>query len=220
MQLKPSLRLSAVVVDGVDRLPLELRPPKPILLQWIGETLQGYEYRYELYLRTIAEMASFYNEHGFKIMVLKGYACCLDWPKPEHRPVGDIDIWQFGKQKEADAVLAKEKVIAIDHRHHHHTVFYCRNFIIENHYDFVNVHVHKSSRELEMVYSKSWDKLIAILWRFMARRCIYLLLTCTHFFCSVTWFLTSRQPILPFDRYWIGLSSWRSIPKRLTGNGW
>ena len=146
--------LSAVVVDGVDKIPLELRPPKPILLQWIGETLQGYEYRYELYLRTIAEMASFYNEHGFKMMVLKGYACCLDWPKPEHRPVGDIDIWQFGMQKEADAVLAKEKGIKIDFSHHHHTIFDWRDFMVENHYDFVNVYAHKSSRELEKVFKE------------------------------------------------------------------
>ncbi|MBQ7142344.1 MAG: hypothetical protein IJR84_04685 [Bacteroidaceae bacterium] len=49
--------LSAIVVDGLEKLPIEQKPPKPVLLQWIGETLQGYEYRYELYCRTIAEMA-------------------------------------------------------------------------------------------------------------------------------------------------------------------
>lgn len=98
--------LSAVMVDGIEKLPEGPRPPKPVLLQWIGETLQGFEYRYELYCRTIAEMAAFYNEHGFKMMVLKGYACSLDWPKPEHRPCGDIDIWLFGQQKDADKVLA------------------------------------------------------------------------------------------------------------------
>lgn len=146
--------LSAVVVDGVDKLPLDKRPPKPVLLQWIGETLQGYEYRYELYLRTIAEMAALYNEHGFKMMVLKGYACSLNWPKPEHRPVGDIDVWQFGQQKEADALLAKEKGIKIDCSHHHHTVFDWRDFMVENHYDFVNVYAHQSSRELEKVFKQ------------------------------------------------------------------
>lgn len=143
--------LSAVVVDGVERLPLEKRPPKQVLLQWIGESLQGYEYRYELYRRALAEMAAFYNAHGYKMMVLKGYACSLDWPKPEHRPCGDIDIWQFGKQKETDSLLAKEKRIKIDNSHHHHTVFNWRDFTVENHYDFVNVYAHKSSKELEKV---------------------------------------------------------------------
>ena len=143
--------LSAVLVDGVERLPDGQRPPKPVLLQWIGETLQGFEYRYELYCRTIAEMAAFYNEHGFKMMVLKGYACSLDWPKPEHRPCGDIDIWQFGQNQEADAALAKEKGIEIDSSHHHHTVFYWRDFMVENHYDFINVHHHKSNVVFERI---------------------------------------------------------------------
>lgn len=84
-------------------------------------------------------------------MVLKGYACSLNWPKPEHRPCGDIDIWLFGKQKEADVLLEKEKNIKIDNSHHHHTVFNWRNFTVENHYDFIEVHYRKSSAELEAI---------------------------------------------------------------------
>ena len=40
--------LSAILVDGIEKMPDGKRPPKPVLLQWICETLQGYEYRYEL----------------------------------------------------------------------------------------------------------------------------------------------------------------------------
>lgn len=146
--------LAAVLVDGIEKLPDSQRPPKDLLLQWIGEVLQNYEYRYELYRRAIAELAGFYREHGLKMMVLKGYACSLDWPKPEHRPCGDIDIWQFGKQKEADRLIAREKGIKVDTSHHHHTVFNWRDFMVENHYDFVNVHGHKSSTELEKVFKE------------------------------------------------------------------
>ena len=63
--------LSAVVLDGIENLPDQQKPPKLFLLEWIGETLQGYEYRYELYQRAIAELAAFYNSHGFKMMVLE-----------------------------------------------------------------------------------------------------------------------------------------------------
>lgn len=146
--------LSAIVVDGIEKLPKELCPPKHVLLQWIGETLQGFEYRYELYRRAIAELADFYNCHGYKMMVLKGYACSLDWPKPEHRPCGDIDIWLFGKQKEADAVLTKENGIKIDSSHHHHTVFYWGDFMVENHYDFVNIHHDKSNALIEKLFKE------------------------------------------------------------------
>lgn len=143
--------LSAVVLDGIEKLQDNKRPPKELLLQWIGNTLQSYEQRYELYRKTIAEIAGWHNSHGYKMMVLKGYACSLNWPKPEHRPCGDIDIWQFGKQKEADEVLAREKGIKIDNSHHHHTVFTWRDFTVENHYDFLNVHHHKSNVEIEAI---------------------------------------------------------------------
>jgi hypothetical protein len=149
--------LYAVVLDGIERLPESLRPPQELLLEWIGETLQGYEYRYEQYRRVIAELAGFYNSHGFKLMILKGYACSLDWPKPAHRPCGDIDIWQFGKQKEADAALIKEKGIAIDNTHHHHTVFNWGDFSVENHYDFLNIYHHRSNVELEAILKELGD---------------------------------------------------------------
>lgn len=146
--------LAAVLVDGIEQLPERQRPPKEDLLQMIGQVVQGYEYRYELYRRTIAELVSFYREHGLKMMVLKGYACSLDWPKPEHRPCGDIDIWLFGKQKDGDSLIESEKHIKVDKSHHHHTVFYWRDFMVENHYDFVNVYAERSSAKLEKIFKE------------------------------------------------------------------
>lgn len=143
-----------LVVDGIDKLPVSERPPKEMMLQMVGAVVQGFEHRHDLYKKSIAKLASFYNAHGIKMMLLKGYACGLDWPKPEHRPYGDIDIWLFGKYKEADALLAKEKDIKIDRSHHHHTVFGWDRFTVENHYDFVNVHAHKSSAELEHLFKE------------------------------------------------------------------
>ena len=148
--------LSAVVLDGIEALRSQdpstvSLPERQMLTHWIGEVLQGYEFRYELYANTIGEMAKFYNGHGFRMMVLKGYACSLDWPTPEHRPTGDIDIWLFGRQKEADATLAAERGVAIDNSHHHHTLFPWNDFMVENHYDFINIYHHKSHVEFEKI---------------------------------------------------------------------
>ena len=146
--------LYAIVLDGIEKLPQSYRPPQEILLEWIGEVLQGYEYIYEQYGKTISELAGFYNCHGYKMMVLKGYACSLDWPKPNHRPCGDIDIWQFGAYKEADKAIASEKGVKVDKSHHHHTVFEWRDFTVENHYDFINVHHHRSNVEIDKEFKK------------------------------------------------------------------
>lgn len=166
--------LSAVVLDGIDKLNTN-GLSVTMKLKWIGEILRNYELRYRAYEKAISSLAGFYNQHGFKMMVLKGYACSLDWPRPEHRPCGDIDIWQFGQQKEADKVLSdtdftdytdkgsqssksyqnlsrisqSENTIEIDSSHHHHTVFKWNGFMVENHYDFINVHHHNSHIQLE-----------------------------------------------------------------------
>lgn len=148
--------LSAIILDGINSLPESARPPKEVLLQWIGSTIQSYEYRYASYQKAIAGLAGWYNAHGYKMMVLKGYACSLDWPKPNHRPCGDIDIWQFGQQREADAALdswfkVHGSSVKIDNSHHHHTVFEWQGFTVENHYDFINVHHHKSNAAFEKI---------------------------------------------------------------------
>lgn len=146
--------LLAVVIDGIERLPTIQRPRQELLLEWIGEVVQSYEARYRAYEKAIAELAGFYNSHGFKMMVLKGYACSLNWPKPEHRPCGDIDIWQFGEYKKTDALICSEKGLEIDNSHHHHTTFNWGGFVIENHYDFINVHDSRSSKELERIFKE------------------------------------------------------------------
>ena len=139
-------------------------PPRIEKLQWIGEVDFSYERYYATYKDAISSLAGFYNRHGFKMMVLKGYACSLDWPNPNHRPCGDIDIWLFGRQKEADAVLEEwfksssgstcspsVQEFKIDSSHHHHTVFDWHGFAVENHYDFINVHHHRSHAKLEKI---------------------------------------------------------------------
>ena len=134
------------LLSGIE--PLTSQIPLEVKLQWIGGVMQM-EALHEDYVRALASLAGFYNEHGLKMMVVKGYACGLDWPRPEHRPTGDIDIWLFGKQKIADEVLERETGIEVDRSHHHHTVFEWQGISVENHYDFINVHHHRSHVALE-----------------------------------------------------------------------
>lgn len=150
--------LTAIVLDGVEIMQKSgttvSLPEKKFMVRWIGQVLRGFEYRHEQYRRALAEMAGFYRGHGLKMMVLKGYACSLDWPRPEHRPCGDIDIWLFGEQKRGDALVFQEKGLKIDNSHHHHSVFKWGEFMVENHYDFVNRYARRSSAEMEKVFKE------------------------------------------------------------------
>ncbi len=151
--------LPAVLCDAVDRLVREdaLSGGRAISKQQMYDGLGAalsYEQRYEAYQEAIGALAGYYAVHYIKMMVIKGYALSLDWPVPSHRPCGDIDIWLFGQYREADALLSREMKIAVDNSHHHHTVFKWHGFSVENHYDIVNVHAHRSSAEMEKIFKE------------------------------------------------------------------
>ncbi len=147
--------VSAIVLDGAQVL--EDRGELSGLgdetrSRMIATTLLSYEQNYARYRKSIGRLARFYNTHGFELMVLKGYGLSLNYPVPEHRPCGDIDIWLFGKYREADAVLSRELGIRVDNSHDHHTVFRWMGYSVENHYDWVNVHTHRSNKSIEKIF--------------------------------------------------------------------
>lgn len=152
--------LSAIVLDGAQALTdrcglIDGRSmDKALKKQWIGTVIQNYEWKYEDYRKRIGQLARFYNEHGFQMMVLKGYGLSLNYLIPQHRPCGDIDIWAFGKYKEADEALSRELSIPVDSTHHHHSTFSYKGYLVENHYDFVNVHYGHGNERLEIVFKE------------------------------------------------------------------
>lgn len=123
------------------------------LLNWFGR-VEHLKTFYEQHRRIIGKLAQFYSNNGIKMMLLKGYGLSQYWPTPEHRPVGDIDIylghlWKFGDQMVHDKLG-----ITVDDSHEHHTTFQFNNVMVENHYDFINTKGNASSRELEKVYKE------------------------------------------------------------------
>ena len=148
--------VSAVCVDGFNAL----RPVLPSdgtleyrKLQWFGGVMQM-EQLYGEHLSSIESLAKFYHSEGVKMMLLKGYGLSLDWPVPNHRPVGDIDIYLFDLWDFADQMLRKKLGIDVNKDHHHHTVFTFDGVTVENHYDFINVHSHRSNVEVESIFKK------------------------------------------------------------------
>ena len=128
-------------------------------LKWLSMVL-NMERQYTKHESVIAELAAFYREAGYQMMLLKGYGLSKYWPIPNHRPTGDIDIYLMfmnseGKDKShpawecADKLITEKLGIQVDNSHHHHSVFTYKGIMVENHYDFVNVHSHRSNRWIE-----------------------------------------------------------------------
>ena len=147
------------IADG--HLPAEQQPTKADRIRWALATEQ-IERKYARQKAVIAKLAEFFGLYDIKMMILKGYGLSLNYPVPNHRPCSDVDIWLFEEytttdgqirrrrvQQRADNLLREHLNISIDEDKHHHTVFYIDGVMVENHYDFLNIHAHRSNRIIE-----------------------------------------------------------------------
>lgn len=146
----------AIAWDGLQRLiadnqiPASEQPSRDILLRWVAN-IDSIEKGYAKQKATIRKLAAFYNRNGFKMMLLKGYGLSLCYPTPEHRSCGDIDIWLYGRQQEADTLLSAKHGVKINEDKHHHTTFSVNGILVENHCNFLNINTHNSNVEYEQI---------------------------------------------------------------------
>lgn len=136
----------AIAFDALEKVPAELRPSKHILLEWCGR-VNTMEQVYELYVNTIKDLGRLIGSKGLYMMVMKGYGCSLHYPKPNHRPCGDIDIFLMDKEgrhdeemvKAIDDVVAKETGANVLHDNEHHSIFAFGKFTVENHVTVLDI---------------------------------------------------------------------------------
>ena len=148
--------VGAIAWDGLCKLiesgqiAEEHLPDKVTKLKWIY-SIEQLTARYERQKGVILKLAQTLQNEDIRLMVLKGYGLSLTYPRPEHRACGDVDIWLFGDHKRGDELLNKRFNLAIDKDKHHHTVFYLDGIMVENHYDFLNVHSRHSNKKIEQI---------------------------------------------------------------------
>ena len=84
--------LLGVMLDGVEKLPRELRPEKKAILQSIGQLIQS-EQQYVVQEHAAAEMGLLLHQNGIRTYVLKGAVVAECYPRPEHRRSVDMDCF-------------------------------------------------------------------------------------------------------------------------------
>lgn len=144
--------VAGVILDGIDRCyssGSELSIDVNTKLEWIG-AVQQMESVYAQQKKVVDKLAEFYRQNHIRMMLLKGIGLSYDYPVPNHRPCGDIDIYLFGDLGKGDFLVERKYGVTIDKDHHKHTVFEIDGVTVENHYDFANYHKHRSSRWVDV----------------------------------------------------------------------
>lgn len=136
----------AVVWDAIGRLPKELQPPRDIRLRW-ALTVEEQEKRYRRQQEKAAKMAAAFAANGIRMLVLKGLGLSKNYPVPEHRECGDIDIYLFGASDEGDRLL-QELGAQLYFDVPKHSEYIWQGIQVENHRTILNVRRNSTEREL------------------------------------------------------------------------
>lgn len=99
----------------------------------------------------LVRLLKLFNDAGIDTMFLKGFCNSRHYPNPMLRQFGDIDIYQFGRQNEADALVAKTFGTKINNAAPHHSKYTLGGILVENHYDFIERHTHRGNNAMEQV---------------------------------------------------------------------
>ena len=156
-----------MALDGVDRLETSgygatRDLPVSLKLEWIGEVLT-IEQANQHQVAVMEEMAGIWSEHGCRVMVMKGQANGILYPKPEHRNPGDIDCYLFNGltvsderlavSEQAEAYkrgneIAREAGAKVDESWYKHSVISYKGETFENHQYFVHTRDGKRGKQL------------------------------------------------------------------------
>lgn len=153
----------ALAWDGIAMLPKQQMPPRDLKIAW-ALAVERYEKKYAYYCQVVAQLSAFYQEHGIRMVQLKGVGLSTYYPNPVHREGGDIDIFTCSADlekltdKEAHDLADKlmmEQGIEIDYTHSKkHSEFYYQGIPIENHITLLDVEICPLVRQAEGILRK------------------------------------------------------------------
>lgn len=146
-QLSMEQGFPSIVYDGLQKVFAQgnYTIEEDLNCEWFGTCL-GAEMSYAAQENTLSYLACFYRYYGMEMMLLKGFGLCPLYPLPNHRPLGDIDIWLFGDLEKGDRLLEEKLGIPVEKDKEHHTVFTVNGIMVENHYEFLNLKSHRTNR--------------------------------------------------------------------------
>ena len=131
--------LIGIAYKAIERLSLQQRPPKNILLQWClsAENIKSRNAQLDEKILNISQ--KFYTD-GFDNIVLKGQSVAQYYKLDnlhQYRTPGDVDIWMFGKRDDIISYVQQHKPT-------------CN--IVYHHIDFPNI----DDVEVEIHFTPSW----------------------------------------------------------------
>ena len=118
-----------------------------LVFDWIGIAHQT-EYRNLQQKKVMDELADIWSSQGCRVMIFKGQANAIIYPKPDYRSPGDIDCYLFNDYSRGNEV-AKGNGATVDEGWYKHSQILYKGELFENHRYFVHTRDGKRGKQLE-----------------------------------------------------------------------
>lgn len=121
-----------IVLDGINKLPNDLRPPRQLYLKWCAEVLEIEDENIRLD-KTISELFQLLEKNEISPILMKGQGIARNYPNPQHRSSGDIDIYVGKKYYDRVNNLLSLGGKQTEEWNSKHMGFVWHNALVENH---------------------------------------------------------------------------------------
>ncbi len=147
--------LTAIIADGIEQLPDAKRPPKELLLQWIGEVMQM-EARCDAQNKTAESLGDLFHTNYIRTYILKGAVIAECYPNVKHRLSADMDCFLLPSKGDFDACslgndLIRAQGYEVGDGFYKNSSFYLPGLLVENHRFMTPFRGNKKLRKLEKV---------------------------------------------------------------------
>ena len=102
--------VAEIVLDGINRLDAEVRPPQTLVLKWLGRMMMV-EKRNLLLNKVVEKLFGKLHRMNLAPVLMKGQALSQNYPHPLHRTCGDIDVY-FKHRSDCDKAVEWARGIA------------------------------------------------------------------------------------------------------------
>jgi len=120
---------------------------KELHIRW-GLSVQRMEDRNRRQREALKELVGLFRSEGIEILLLKGLGLSENFPQPNHRECGDLDIFLFGDYEKGNKIIEKLG-IEVNREGTKHSTFFFKGIPVENHFSFLDVVSSKTNVNLE-----------------------------------------------------------------------
>lgn len=139
--------LGAFAYSAIEKMPLESRPPKDVLLKFISANMKSRQ-SYLKISQLSDKISDAMKDAGIKCLLLKGLSLAEYYPRPESRKFLDIDLYAPGAEKLVDEVFAA-KGVHVDTEFYRHSHMTLNGVLVENHHCLLDVRGRNRLAELD-----------------------------------------------------------------------